>query len=660
MIDQVPGNGADHGGRPGEFAPPSDEPRHSATEGHDRAPHDGIRFHELAELTEEGLIQVDDRARVSFVNTRLARMLHTSIDVLIGRPVTDFVVEEERAAVLADFEELLSGRADVVRAVRRVHWADQPEIWAQVAARATRNAHGGLDTITAVLTDITERVEQQQALEQTSRQLEEAQRLARLGHWRLELPSGHLTWSPVIFELLGFDPQQVEPDFEELLTIVHPEDRQAVLATNQRAVEHGSAAVTHRFVRRDGEELVVRAMVAVEYDDRGRPRRLVGTIQDVTATARAQQALQASERQLQRLLAATNDGWWDIDPIAGTAYYSDRWWQIHGYEPGELPATTELWRQLADPDDLPRYDAELAAILRRRETQYTIEGHVLHKQGHRVSIVVRGVVDYDAQGRPVRFSGVNTDVTDARAAEVAKDEFISTVSHELRTPLTSIGGALELIDAGRGGAVPDGISQLLAVARRNTDRLRVLINDLLDVERLHRSGASFASREHRLAELIDRAVADHGPSAETRRVRLTTHLDDSEVTVLADAGRIEQVLGNYLSNALKFAPAASTVQVALQASAELARVEVVDHGPGVPAEIAERVFDRFVQADPADHRSRGGTGLGLAISRAIIEQHGGQVGLVSRPGHCCFWFELPRVDPVREPPPADPADPAAR
>lgn len=143
MIDRVPGNGAGHGGRPGEYALPSDEPRHSATEGHDRAPHDGIRFHELAELTEEGFIQVDDRARVSFVNTRLARMLRTSIDVLIGRPVTDVVAEEERAAMLADLEELLSGRVDVGRAVRRIRWADQPVIWAQVAARAPRGAQSG-------------------------------------------------------------------------------------------------------------------------------------------------------------------------------------------------------------------------------------------------------------------------------------------------------------------------------------------------------------------------------------------------------------------------------------------------------------------------------------------------------------------------------------
>ena len=136
------------------------------------------------------------------------------------------------------------------------------------------------------------------------------------------------------------------------------------------------------------------------------------------------------------------------------------------------------------PEDLEAMEAELREVFERRAPTFRIAARTRHGRGHLVPIVVRGFVEYDDDGHPIRLSGATTDVTEAKRADDMKDEFVSTVSHELRTPLTSIGGALEMLATGRAGPLPDRVDELLEVAQRNTDRLRMLIDDLLNMEQL--------------------------------------------------------------------------------------------------------------------------------------------------------------------------------
>lgn len=599
-------------------------------------------YRDAVELSQEGIVQHDADGTITFVNPWLTTMLRTSVDTLVGRPLLDLFDPSERPVVAAGVAAIAAGEIDTVRAERQLRRADGTSLWVQVAVRAARDDTGRVATVTGIITDITQRKLQQDALADAHEQLDEAQRLARLGHWQEDQRTGRRTWSPIVYEIFGVDPDRFDPT-SAFADTMPPEDRAAVEAAHERAMVEGASELTHRIVRPDGSERIVRGAMRLERDDDGAPARFLGTVQDVTETVTAERALRDSQQQLQRVLGATNDGWWDIDVLAGTAFYSDRWWEIHGYRPGELPATPTLWRDLAHPGDLDRYDQELASIVKHRQTSYTVAGRVVHKQGHLVSIVVRGIVDYDDAGRPIRFSGVNIDVTEAKQAELAKEGFISTVSHELRTPLTSIGGALELIDAGRTGPVPPPMGQLIDVARRNTRRLRVLIDDLLTIDRLVTDQQTFELSEEPIVTLVEQVVVDNEHFGLGHGVDYRFVDDAGSACVLVDPARLQQVVANLLSNAAKFAPTGTTVEVRALSVDDRVRVEVVDTGPGVPEELGERIFDRFVQADPADHRSRGGTGLGLAISREIVERLDGELRYESRPGRTCFWFELPRV-----------------
>lgn len=219
------------------------------------------------------------------------------------------------------------------------------------------------------------------------------------------------------------------------------------------------------------------------------------------------------------------------------------------------------------------------------------------------------------------------DVTERRAVERMKDEFVSVVSHELRTPLTSIRGALGLLDSGVLDSSPDQASRMVHVALRSSERLTRLVDDILDIERMDAGNTRLELGEHRVEALVAAAVDQVAVLADEAGVVIRSAA--SAEVVRADDERIVQALTNLLSNAVKFSSPGGTVRVAAVPAGDLVEVRVDDDGRGIPPEKLEAVFQRFEQVDASDARERGGTGLGLAIARSIVEQHGGRIWAVS-------------------------------
>ncbi len=241
-----------------------------------------------------------------------------------------------------------------------------------------------------------------------------------------------------------------------------------------------------------------------------------------------------------------------------------------------------------------------------------------------------------------RFVAAIRDITHRKFAERMKSEFVSTVSHELRTPLTAIGGSLALLASGAIGKIDEKASRLVAIAHSNCERLIRLINDLLDIEKIESGKMSFDMRKVALAALIQRTVHANRQFAQDHGVTLEIGLPPWPQCVNGDPDRIEQVLTNLVSNAIKFSPTGEAVYITTSQDRGRVRIEVCDRGSGVPADFRDRIFSKFAQADSTDTRQRGGTGLGLAIVREIAVRHGGQAGFEDRAGGgSIFWFELP-------------------
>lgn len=240
------------------------------------------------------------------------------------------------------------------------------------------------------------------------------------------------------------------------------------------------------------------------------------------------------------------------------------------------------------------------------------------------------------------ISIIARDISLKKAAEKRVSEFYSVVSHELRTPLTSIRASLGLLEGGIAGDLPDDAVQLVQIARSESDRLIRLINDILDLRKIEAGKVELRVESIRTEDLVRRVADGLKGMADEADVLIAWRIK-SGFEIRCDKDRIIQVLTNLCSNAIKYSPSGRTVNVEVdQGGPGFVRFTVADNGPGIRAEYLHKLFGKFQQIDSSDSRPKGGTGLGLAIVKAIVEQHGGTVGVDSSPGKGSnFWFEIP-------------------
>lgn len=247
-------------------------------------------------------------------------------------------------------------------------------------------------------------------------------------------------------------------------------------------------------------------------------------------------------------------------------------------------------------------------------------------------------------GNEINFTGVIRDITDRKKMEKVKNEFISTVSHELRTPLTSIKGAIGLIEK-LSDDFPEKVKKLLTMASRNSERLTLLINDILDLEKIESGKLKFEFEHIDLFDVAKIAIEENHAMAQSHNVDIKLDAEQIEsFTIYADKNRLLQVFANLLSNAIKYSPKNSTINLNIEKNGAFLRVKVIDEGSGIPANFRSKVFSRFAQADSSDTKEKGGTGLGLSITKAIIEHHRGFIDYESAKNNgTCFYFDLPAV-----------------
>lgn len=293
----------------------------------------------------------------------------------------------------------------------------------------------------------------------------------------------------------------------------------------------------------------------------------------------------------------------------------------------------ENLKLLLDSDDAPTDDADFAV---RFEVRHVDRQFDVSAQFSRA----------DEPGREVicLFRNVSKRVE----ADRQKKELVSTVSHELRSPLTAIKGAMGLILAGKVGDFPNGAHKLVSMAHRNADRLILIINDILDLDKLTDEAMVFDNARTPLTTVIEDAVQSINGYCDDYSVAVETDIHDHALVCDIDPNRIVQVLVNLLSNAIKFSQPGGLVQVSLQPRGPLNRISVIDHGDGIAPQDQDALFQRFVQIGAKHRAATGGTGLGLSIVKAIVEKQGGKISCESEIGiGSTFHVDLPAAQHVQ-------------
>lgn len=231
---------------------------------------------------------------------------------------------------------------------------------------------------------------------------------------------------------------------------------------------------------------------------------------------------------------------------------------------------------------------------------------------------------------------------DANALSQLKSGFVSSVSHELRTPLTSIMGSIGLLKSGIEDPSSNNFKNMIDIAYNNADRLLLLINDILDIEKIESGKMEFKFSDVDLNEIIESCLTHNSGLAEKYHVSFNFKKHAHLPIISVDKDRVFQVLNNLLSNAAKFEPNNGVIDVETTLEKNFIQVAITDHGTGIPAEFKDRIFDAFTQADVSNTKGVAGTGLGLAITKTIIELHKGKIHFNSIPNKStCFYFTLP-------------------
>jgi PAS domain S-box-containing protein len=430
--------------------------------------------------------------------------------------------------------------------------------------------------------------------------------------------------NPAFEEVLGYSVEELTS--QPFVAFVHPEDRARTLA-EVSSLRDGRTTLhfENRYMHKDGS---IR-WIAWTASPAPEEQLIYAAGRDITRAKSAELELRRSETRIRSIL----------DNALAAIVTTDARGMIETVNPAAERLFGRSARELAGRSLDVLLEAGSLAELSDAALGRITEWRGRRRNGESFPCEL-SLFEFTSLGDERRFAAHMLDVSERHEVEKLKRDFISTVSHELRTPLTSIRGSLGLLSAGVMGELPADAQPMVTVAERNSMRLLALIDDILDSDRLESGQLEMDLRPTALVPVLERSI--ESVSALAMQDGVEIRLECPHMTVLADPARIAQVAVNLLSNAVKYSYRGATVVVRAQAHDGWVDVAVEDRGRGIARELQKKLFRRFQRADSSDSRMKPGTGLGLSICKAIVERHGGSIGLESREGEgSTFWFRIP-------------------
>lgn len=337
-------------------------------------------------------------------------------------------------------------------------------------------------------------------------------------------------------------------------------------------------------------------------------------------------------------------GVFELDLTTGLSVASPAWKRMIGLSEDAEILPQEEWLSRVHPDDLEAVQAVDAQMFAREIQRSKVTFRFRHENGEWIWIQSDvGITEWGENNKPLKMVGLHTDVTDFVMREKSKDDYLAMISHELRTPLTSILGALKMANSGQLGALPGPIDNLLQLAQRNSNRLLHMVNEILDFKSIESGEMHYDLEKVNVRDAAaDAVLSMQGYIQDGQKISVVGEPGDDPIYINADVNRLQQILANLMSNAIKFSPAEAEIELGLNIKDGLLEFAVRDHGPGVPDELEGKMFQRFTQAHTTGKKKFKSTGLGLSICKQMTEGMDGEIGYFNNDDNgATFWARFP-------------------
>ncbi len=603
-----------------------------------------LRDHEsqiraIVDTVVDGIITIDQIGTIETFNPAAERIFGYALNEVVGQNVKMLMPAPYQGAHDGYLQSYMtSGEAKVIGIGREVTGLRKDGSTFPMELIINEMKVGGKRKFTGIVRDISERKQTEGTLSDIMTAVQNSQLVTEF-----EMDGTIITANDLFCDALGYQLEEILGKHHSLF--LSTEDAESADYKNfWNALKRGEfQAAEFRRIGKGGKEVWLQATYTPILDSNGKPLKVVKFATDISDTVIYRNRIKDSEARTLAIVDTVVDGIVTIDARGTIETFNPAAATLFGYAREEV--LEQNIKMLMPEPYHSEHDGYLLNYQVSGEAKVIGIGREVtgrRKDGSTFPMEL-AVSRMEVSGVQM-FTGIVRDITDRKEAERAKSEFVSTVSHELRTPLTSIKGSLGLIRSGAIGELPEKMRAMLDIAYNNSDRLVLLINDILDMEKISAGKMDFIMAPTDVVSLIDEAVEANQGYGDEYGVTFVKVASDIAALVQGDKGRLMQVLANLMSNAAKFSPDGERVELSITRNENLIRIAVKDKGPGVPEDFKKTIFQKFSQADSSDTRKKGGTGLGLSITKAIVEQHGGTVGFETETGKgSTFFFELPEL-----------------
>jgi PAS domain S-box-containing protein len=622
----------------------------------------------IVEFSDDAIISKTLDGVVTSWNKGAERIFGYTAEEMIGHPISVLSMPDRLPEMPRILERIRSGEhVEPYETVRR-HKHGHP-VPISLTVSPIRDHVGRIVGASKVARDISEHQRAVRALREGQERLKAALEASQTGTFSWNLQTGVSELDENLVRLFGMPSSQTQTTVDEFLTLVHPEDQSAVLASSQRSRSEGADfEMEFRVLWPDQSVHWVYSRGKTSFDETGRPAAMIGACVDITERRklieREAQALDKAheENRFRRLLEAAPDAILEVDARGQIVLLNQVAETMFGYSREELlglnveSLVPEAMRGIYN-----RHRVSYAAAPQTRSIGTGLDLKVQRKNGSLFPVEIRlspnwnnGVLRVIALVRDISERKESQDrlraVHERHAAQMfaanqqlesrneevekanrLKSEFLASMSHELRTPLHTIIGFSELLTEELEGPLNAKQKRFLGHVLQDSRHLLQLINEILDISKIEAGRLELQSEAFDFAACVGEVLAGIQPQAVDKSIRVENRNTFADL-LYADRLRIKEILYNLLGNAIKFTSDGGLVWVEAIAHDGILQVTVGDNGIGIPPEEQTAIFEKFYQVGSSTSGVREGTGLGLPITKKLVELHGGKIWVESQPG----------------------------